>query len=87
MRWAIALAERVAPLALGADTDTCLYRALARYGTLGAHGVAPTFVLGVPQGDRPGHAWVEVAGRAFREPGTPTFIRGLERAWPRAQTT
>lgn len=52
-------------------SDTCLYRALARYAALSRAGFPAVFVMGLPRGggDAPGHAWVEVAGEPFAETG------------------
>jgi hypothetical protein len=50
-------------------SDTCLYRALARYAVLSKAGFPAVFLMGLPRGggDEPGHAWVEVFGQPFAE--------------------
>ena len=49
--------------------QTCLYRALARYALLRRRGHPAEFVLGIDACGlaHPGHAWVELGGRAFAE--------------------
>ncbi|AKF06973.1 lasso peptide biosynthesis B2 protein [Sandaracinus amylolyticus] len=80
---AIRLGERVArhwPV----GSDTCLFRALARYALLHEAGHAPRFVMGIDEDDvAKGHAWVELAGVPFLEPRSPRFRRTLEHP-PRA---
>lgn len=50
------------------STDTCLFRALSRYALLRQFGVSAHFVMGVdPHEPQSGHAWVELAGRAWAE--------------------
>ena len=64
--------------------DTCLYRALARYALLRESGYAPRFVMGVDEDDvASGHAWLELDGAPFLEPGSPRFCRTFEHP-PRA---
>ncbi|HVW28576.1 MAG TPA: lasso peptide biosynthesis B2 protein [Polyangiaceae bacterium] len=77
---AVRLAERVAPR-LSSTPNTCLFRALARYALLSSHAHRATFVLGVAaRPEEPGHAWVEVSGEPFLEPGDPAgFSRILTR--------
>ncbi|UJR80436.1 lasso peptide biosynthesis B2 protein [Sandaracinus amylolyticus] len=59
--------------------DTCLYRALARYALLRESGYAPRFVMGVDEDDvASGHAWLELDGAPFLEPGSPRFCRTFE---------
>ncbi|MBL8678864.1 MAG: lasso peptide biosynthesis B2 protein [Myxococcales bacterium] len=46
--------------------DTCLYRALARFAVLSAHGADPTFVMALPSdGSNEGHAWIELDGEPW----------------------
>lgn len=67
----VARATRIAERALGGGrlgADTCLYRALARYGALLAAGHAPRFVMGIdPHDIDRGHAWVELDGAPWLE--------------------
>lgn len=71
----VALAERGIARVPGLP-NTCLFRALARFGTLVRHGHAPVFVLGVrDELDGEGHAWVEVDGSPFLEASLPRFVR------------
>lgn len=50
------------------DPDTCLYRALARYGSLRGAGHPAKFLMGIDPGDpERGHAWVELDGRPLWE--------------------
>ncbi len=66
------LLRRVAPL-----PSTCLYVALGRYAVLRREGYPAAFVMGIAdagQGE-PGHAWVEVDGRPFAEPGDVSRYR------------
>lgn len=74
---ALAPTERVLSRLLR-STDTCMFRALARFAALSALGTRAVFVLGAPIGDQAGHAWVEIDGRPFMEPGLPRFPRVLE---------
>lgn len=54
--------------------NTCLFRALARYAVLVRFGYSPAFVLGMREtGELPAHAWVELDGRPFLEPGPLPF--------------
>jgi hypothetical protein len=66
-----ALAERVPRL-----PRTCLYRCLARYAVYRRHGFPVEFVMGIsPQGlDRDGHAWLEFAGKPYREERAAEFV-------------
>lgn len=80
LRLGVQLAERGGALFLR-DTNTCLYRALARSALLVENGHAATFVMGAPRADTAGHAWVELDGVAFLEPGAPAFVRTLSHAW------
>lgn len=61
-------AERILSLTSRAS-DTCLYRALARYATLTRAGLPAVFLMGLPRcgGEQPGHAWVEICGKPFAE--------------------
>lgn len=72
---AIARAERWASRPLRAH-DTCLFRALARFALLARYGHSPRFVLGAPpDAAAAGHAWVELDGQPWLEPGQPAFPR------------
>jgi hypothetical protein len=55
--------------------STCLFRALARYSVLARRGFDVRFVLGAPEAERAGHAWIELGGEPFLEPGQPRFTR------------
>ena len=71
---AVRVAERLAPR-VAEGPNTCLFRALARYAVLVERGHAPAFVLGVREtGELPAHAWVEISGAAFLEPGPLPFV-------------
>lgn len=78
----VALATRIAERALGGGRmggDTCLYRALARYGALVAAGHAPRFVMGVdPHDIDRGHAWVELDGSPWLE---RVDVRSMQRTF------
>jgi len=65
--------------------DTCLYRAIARYGLLRRLGLEPVLVVGVTPGsaldgpaassdDELGHAWVELAGEPFPPERLPRLV-------------
>lgn len=75
LRRALGLAERVCSH-LPRVPDTCLYRSLARFALLSAHGRAPRFVMGLRRGtsDVEGHAWVELDGDVFGEPLEEDFV-------------
>lgn len=79
--WVIRIAEPIAARLVPRHANTCLYRALARYGALTSCGIRATFVLGLPPPDGDGHAWIEIEGRPFNERGTPRFTRVIERTW------
>ncbi|HEY0469175.1 MAG TPA: lasso peptide biosynthesis B2 protein [Polyangiaceae bacterium] len=55
---------------------TCLYRCLARYALYRCHGFPVEFVMGIaPKGpDEDGHAWLEFAGRPYREERAAEFV-------------
>jgi len=57
--------------------DTCLFRALARYGALRRAGLPARFVLGVRAGHAApeGHAWIELDGAPFQEVLDPALVR------------
>ena len=66
-----ALAERLPRV-----PRTCLYRCLARYAVYRRHGFPVEFVMGIaPEGpDADGHAWLEFAGRPYREERAAEFV-------------
>jgi len=57
--------------------NTCLFRALARYALLQRAGADAAFVMGLSaEGmNANGHAWVELEGKPFEEPGDITHYR------------
>jgi hypothetical protein len=57
--------------------NTCLFRALARYALLRRAGADAAFVMALrPEGvEADGHAWVELEGKPFEEPGDVTHYK------------
>jgi hypothetical protein len=60
--------------------DTCLYRALARYGVLRSAGYPARFVMAInpasggKEADIAGHAWVELDGEPYGETVDPDLV-------------
>jgi hypothetical protein len=60
--------------------DTCLYRALARYGVLRSAGYPARFVMAInpasggKKADIAGHAWVELDGEPYGETVDPDLV-------------
>jgi hypothetical protein len=69
-------------------SNTCLYRAMARYALLRRVGADAAFVMGLPaeEVDANGHAWVELEGVPFEEPADITQFRVTFRYPPAASS-